>query len=170
MGLFTRLGLKDDVRAASKAKHYTKDAEGFLRELHKEAGADRTWVLSCWDKDVPGLSVKGLWYGDFEIVKYPLNYEINNYQKMSTSILWQEWLALEEDGYNCIEDTSNYEGPLNKTIHLSRGAFSYYASAITKHGKLVGVIGCDWATPNAWGLKEASLIEWTAQRIGECRS
>ena len=102
-----------------------------LRRTKKLTCSDRVWVLSCWyhegKKTKRGLRADGIWYGDYEIATRRVRTQRRRYRHVPTSVLWQEWKMAEEEGYNCMENVRAYEGPLNPLVHMSRGAFSYYA-------------------------------------------
>lgn len=141
-----------------------------LRSLKINTKASRVWTLSCWKKVKfkykLGLSPTGKWYGDFEHCSPEVFSQHHRYQGISTSILWAEWRMAEEIGCNYIENINEYQGELDKTIHLSRGAISYYGQGLfTKSGNIFGVLGCDWIRPNAFNEEIINQIKSCSKQV-----
>lgn len=152
-----------------KREYDTKRAFSILRKLREDTQADRVWFIACrykegW-REKRGLREDGTWSGDFEVLSNKLQSHIHRYNHIPTGILWREWKMAEEEGGSGIMDVEKYHGPLDGVIHASRGAMSYCASAVHKNGKFVGVLGCDWVRPGAWGYTEACIIDSVAREF-----
>lgn len=163
------------VNKIRKKEYHVKAGFTLLKKLLDDTHSDRAWFIACRYKEgrfeYRGLREDGTWSGDFEILSGKLRSHLHRYNNIPTGILWREWKMAEEEGGNGIMDVENYQGPLDGVIHASRGAMSYCASAVHKNGKFVGVLGCDWCSPNSWSYTEACLIESAArefERIFKC--